>query len=65
MAGFFYALHRMLILSPILKAIVYGVAWGSFIDSKAKKQKAMILRAEKDVKSARFWKKTFVLLRAV
>ena len=65
MAGFFYALHRMLILSPLLKAIVHSVQWGGFIESRAKKKRGTILRSEKDVKSVRFWKKTYILLRAI
>ena len=54
MAGFFYALHRMLILSVVLWTIVHSITWLNFMREKTRKEKALIGRAEDNKKLSWF-----------
>ena len=62
MAGFFYAMHRALRLSPALLATVHSTKWAAFLKGN---NKAVIKRAEADIKDKPFWKRVYILLRAV
>ena len=59
-AFYFYSMHRALRCRKALEATVHSVAWESL-----KNQKAFITRAVDDVKNDIFWKRIFVLLRAL
>jgi hypothetical protein len=59
MAGFFYALHRALRLRTALEATVANQKW------HALERKPIMKRAEEDIKCAKYWKSSYVLLRAV
>lgn len=59
-ASFFYAMHRALRCRSALESTVHSVAWGDL-----KRLKPFIYRAADDVKDPMFWKRIFVLLRAL
>lgn len=59
-ASFFYAMHRALRCHRALEATVHSAQWNDL-----KRVKAFITRSADDVKDATFWKRIFVLLRAL
>jgi hypothetical protein len=59
-ASFFYAMHRALRVRKALEATIHSAAW-----TDMKKVKTFIVRAAGDVDDKLFWKRIFVLLRAL
>ena len=59
-ASFFYAMHRALHYRRALESTVHSAQWNDL-----KHLKAFIVRAADDVKDPIFWKRIFVLLRAL
>jgi hypothetical protein len=59
-ASFFYAMHRALCCREALESTVHSAQWKDL-----KRLKAFITRAANDVKDKTFWKRLFVLLRAL
>ena len=59
-AGYFYAMHRQLRCRKALEATVYSAAWNGL-----KQLKLIVHRAVIDVKEDLFWKRMFILLRAL
>ena len=61
-ASFFYAMHRALRCRAALESTVHLAQWN---DLQRLKLKAFITRAANNVKDKTFWKRLFVLLRAL
>ena len=59
-AGYFYAMHRQLRCRKALESTVYSTAWYGL-----KQLKLIVHRAVIDVKEDLFWKRMFILLRAL
>ena len=59
-ASFFYAMHRALRCLAALESTVHSAQWNDL-----KQLKAFITRAANNVKDKTFWKRLFVLLRAL
>lgn len=59
-ASIFYAMHRALRCRRALESTIHSAQWNDL-----KRLKAFITRAAEDVKDNTFWKRIFVLLRAL
>ncbi|EJK71400.1 hypothetical protein THAOC_07167, partial [Thalassiosira oceanica] len=59
-AGYFYSMHRALRLKHALEATVHSAQWRAL-----KGVQPVVHRAAEDVKAPLFWKRVFVLLKAV
>ena len=59
-AGFFYAMHRGLRCRNALEATVHSAAW-----SKLQQLQPVVIQAANNVKDGLFWKRIYILLRAL